>query len=152
VWKTFEPNAEPNTFLPSVHAIQPALSPDGRIVAFISDDSGTEEIWLARFPGGAGLMQLTQGGAGQLAWSRDSKSLYYTANGVVYQVQVTEGTQIRYGAPKRLFDGEPEQLSTGAGFAVLPDGSGFVMVRQLPLEDAAVVYVQNWISEFQKRP
>jgi len=154
MWTTFEADAEPTPFLPSVHAIEPALSPDGHMVAFVSDDSGTEEIWLARFPGGEGLMQLTQGGGGvgQFAWSRDGRSLYYTADGALSQVQITEGTQIRYGAPRQLFDGKPEQLSMGAGFDVLPDGSGFVMVQQLPLKDAAIVYVQNWISEFQKRP
>ncbi|HET6347761.1 MAG TPA: protein kinase, partial [Candidatus Krumholzibacteria bacterium] len=154
MWRTLDKDAKPNPFLPSVHAVEPALSPDGRVVAFVSDDSGVEEIWLARFPGGEGLMQLTQGGGGmgQFAWSRDSKSLYFTAHGALYQVQVTEGTQIRYGTPKQLFDGTPEQLSSSAGFDVLPDGSGFVMVQQLPLKDAAIVYVQNWLSEFQKRP
>jgi hypothetical protein len=39
----------------------------------------------------------------------------------------------------------------GAGFDILSDDSGFVMVQQLPLEDAAIVYVQNSLSEFERQ-
>jgi len=151
-WKAFEDGAEPKRFVESMkRALMPALSPDGRLVAFSSDDSGTNEVWVARFPGGEGLVQLSRGGGGGAVWSRDGRFLYYRSSGSIYQVTVTGDDPVHYGAPKRLFDGKPEKLEPGAGFDVLPNDSGFVMIQRLPLEDAAIVYVQNWVSEFERR-
>jgi hypothetical protein len=56
-----------------------------------------------------------------------------------------------FGAPQRLFDGASQQLNAASGFDLFPDGSGFVMVKLLPLKDAAAVYVQNWYGEFAGR-
>jgi hypothetical protein len=63
---------------------------------------------------------------------------------------VTGDDPVHYSAPERLFDGKPHELDPGAGFDVLPDDSGFVMIQRLPLEDAAIVHVQNWVSEFER--
>jgi len=71
--------------------------------------------------------------------------------GEVYRVSVSGGDAPRYGVPEKLFDGAGERLSMGAGYDVLPDGTGFVTVQRLPLEDAGLVHVQNWIAEFPGR-
>ncbi len=153
-WKRFGDGAEPKPVVESMkRATAPALSPDGALVAFESDDSGEDEIWAARFPGGEGRVQVSSGGGRDAVWSRDGRSLYYRGAGsTIYRVPVNGGARPGFGAPRKLFDGKSEDLSLWSGFDVLPDGSGFVTVQRLPLEDAAIVYVQNWLSEFQERP
>jgi Tol biopolymer transport system component len=149
-WTTFEKDAKPRPFVASMRrAIAPAMSPDGSLVAFESDDSGTLEIWVARFPSGERRVQLSRGGGGSAVWSRDGRFLYYEQGDSIYRV--TKGAGDTFGAPTLLFAGKPNQLVASDGFDVLPDGTGFVMVKRLPLEDAAIIHVQNWLAEFQQR-
>lgn len=151
-WTTFGKEAKPTPFVASMRrATAPAMSPDGSLVAFESDDSGTSEIWVARFPSGEGRMQLSRGGGTHAAWSRDGRFLYYQLHDSIFRVSVTKGVPAAFGAPTLLFDGRRNQLVASDGFDVLPDGSGFVMIERLPLEDAAIIYVQNWFSEFKGR-
>jgi len=151
-WTTFEKGAKPRPFAGSMkRARAAAISPDGGIVAFNSDDSGTNEVWAARFPNGEQRTQISRGGGMGMWWSRDGKSLYFRYQDSIFSVGVTKGATISFGAPRLLFDGKAHGLDVSSGFDVLPDGSGFVTVQSLPLEDAAMVWVQNWFAEFEKR-
>jgi serine/threonine-protein kinase len=149
-WTTFAKGASPQPFVASMHrATSPVISPDGHLVAFESDDSGTSEVWVARFPSGDGREQLSRGGGRDAVWSRDGRSIYYDFRGSIYRIPVSESTPASFGAPGLLFDGNNSQLVARAGFAVLPDGSGFVLVKRLPLDDAGIIHVQNWFAEFK---
>ncbi|HXI04587.1 MAG TPA: hypothetical protein VNI57_15540, partial [Candidatus Saccharimonadales bacterium] len=152
-WKTFGDGAKPRPFVDSMkRALAPVLSPDGRLAAFTSGDSGTPEIWAARFPGGEGLVQVSRGGGMEPVWSPDGRFLYFEKGDSVYRASVTGGAHVDFGTPERVLDGKPEQLAVDHGFDVLPGGSEFVMVQQLPFKDAALIYVQDWFAEFRKRP
>ncbi|MFA6954482.1 MAG: protein kinase [Thermoanaerobaculia bacterium] len=151
-WTAFEKGSKPRPFSESTkRARSAALSPDGEIAAFLSDDSGSNEVWAARFPSGEQRTQISRGGGAGMRWSRDGKSLYFRYQDSIRVVSVTRGASVSFSAPKQLFDGKAHDLDVSSGFDVLPDGSGFVTVQSLPLEDAAMVYVQNWFAEFEKR-
>jgi Tol biopolymer transport system component len=151
-WSTFEKGAKPRPFAESMkRARDAALSPDGGIVAFNADDSGANEVWAARFPNGEQRTQISRGGGTGMRWSRDGNSIYFRYQDSIFAVAVTRGATLSFGAPKLLFDGKAHELDVSSGFDVLPDGSGFVTVQSLPLKDAAMVYVQNWFAEFEKR-
>jgi Tol biopolymer transport system component len=150
-WRSLETDAQPKPFADSMtRAFDPVLSPDGRFVAFLSDDTGTDEVWVARFPGGEQRFQISRDGGHNPQWSQDGRFLYFQDGERIYQVPVTGNDRSGVGAPRELFDGAKEKLSPRAGLAVLPDGSGFIMVQQLPLKDGALIYVQNWAAEFRQ--
>jgi serine/threonine protein kinase len=151
-WKAFGDDATPHGFVGSMQrALYPALSPDGRLVAFESDDSGEQEVWFAPFPGGENRLQVSRGGGHEPVWSRDGRHLFFLSSGALYRVSVSSGKAPRYGVTEKLFDGASGRLDLDAGYDVLPDGTGFVMIRRLPLEDASLVHVQHWVAEFPGR-
>ena len=55
----------------------PVPSPDGTLVAYVSDETGTKELYLQPFPGGGGRLAVTRGGGSGGRWSRDGRELYF---------------------------------------------------------------------------
>jgi Tol biopolymer transport system component len=55
----------------------PQFYPDGRWIAYRSDESGTNEIWVRRFPGGGGRLQISDAGGMYLVWSKHGHELFY---------------------------------------------------------------------------
>ena len=105
---------KPIEFLRSPSRLQgPRLSPDGRFVIYVSNPSGTNEVFVRPFdpaasaqaPPSAGPWQVSdQGGLGMAYWRRDGKELYYLApNRSVMAVAVTTSPQVEFGRPKVLF-------------------------------------------------
>ena len=147
--------------------INPQFSPDGRWVAFASNQSGRIEVYVQQYPMGERLPVSTDGGIAPV-WRRDGKELYFQGGvaGVpkLMAVSVTpEGDALRLGKPVPLFDlRTPGPVGTaevyaiagnlGAAYDVLPDGKRLVMVRGADPEGTRqIVLVQNWFEEL-KRP
>ena len=126
----------------------PAVSPDGRLLAYCSDESGAREIWLTGLPDAAGRRQVSVAGGFHPVWSRDGRTLYFAGTDAIQAVAVGGGDPLSVGSPEDLFNRSKARLTE---FDVLPDGSGFVMVQNLPPENQDLVYVQNWFSEFAGR-
>jgi len=81
------------------------LSPDGRWIAYVSEESGRAEIFIQSFPPAGGKWQISNGGGIEPTWSRDGKELYFL-NGtklVAVDVKLT-GSSVEAGIPKDLFD------------------------------------------------
>jgi Tol biopolymer transport system component len=124
----------------------PSLSPDGRWLAFVSDQSGQEQVYVRPFDGAGDLVQVSQSGGNEPAWSRDGRSLFFRgfASG---QVELVEATV--QGTPAFVVTGR-RSLFTAVDFAgtqphanydVMPDGRGFVMVRRSPA--SRIMILQN---------
>lgn len=143
----------------------PKFSPDGRWLAYVSDESGRPEVYVHGYPQGERLAVSTDGGSGPV-WRRDGKELYFqgAVDGVpkMMAVAVTpDGALLRLGKPAPLFDlratgptGVIEQYSGsgngGTGYDVLPDGR-FLMVRGPdPTSTREIVVVQNWFEEVKR--
>jgi Tol biopolymer transport system component len=102
----------------------PRFSPDGRWIAFESNESGVPEIYAALTQGGGEKRRISPGGGRRPRWREDGKELYYVAPGnSIMAVSVTPGPQWTAGAPAPLFqaDGEIEN------YDVTPDGSRFLI-------------------------
>lgn len=144
----------------------PRFSPDGRWLAYVSDESGRPEVYVQGYPQGERLAVSTGGGNGPV-WRRDGKELYFQGQveGVpkMMAVAVTPGgASLRLAKPVPLFDlrvtgptGVIEQYAgsdnSGVGYDVLPDGR-FVMVRGPdPTGTREIVLVQNWFEELKQR-
>ncbi|HEY1339072.1 MAG TPA: hypothetical protein VGF59_16270 [Bryobacteraceae bacterium] len=112
------------------------VSPDGRWLAYQSDDSGRNEVYVERFapePDARRRWQVSQGGGGLPRWRADCGEIYYlTAGGRMMAVRVNgEDGDFRFDAPSTLFQTRPIPQTWNL-YDVAPDGQRFVM--NLPLE------------------
>ena len=80
------------------------LSPDGRYVAYISDETGRHEIYVEEFPNRGGKSQVSTTGGVQPRWSRDGKELFYVEDGSLIAVSVTTKPNFSTGARRKLFE------------------------------------------------
>jgi Tol biopolymer transport system component/DNA-binding winged helix-turn-helix (wHTH) protein len=137
-----------------------AFSPDGLWMAFTSNESGQEEIYLQRFTGGdrprldGQRFAVTRGGAQALKWRGDGRELFYLGfDGRVNAVPVKLGPRPSFGAPEPLFE-----ISTEARAAVhsimrfdaSPDGQRFLVPKVTGGERPAIIVVQNWEASLKR--
>ena len=114
----------------------PAFSPDGRWIAYMSDESGRYEVYVRPYPAtGGGRWQISDNGGGQPQWSGDGKTLFYRSDGGIMSATIEPvGDTLRIGRPREVFE-EPYRggipgLSSAAilgDYDVTADGQRFVM-------------------------
>ncbi len=95
----------PTRFLPvRANQMNGQFSPDGKWVAYASDESGTWEIYVTSFPGAAGKWQVSRGGGREPRWRADGKELFYIApGGMLMAVSVSTDNGFATGASSPLF-------------------------------------------------
>jgi eukaryotic-like serine/threonine-protein kinase len=139
----------------NVHECQ--FSPDGRWVAYTSDESGRDEIYVRMFsPNSAaaasdtgGKWQVSYGGGGEPRWSADGKELYYTTlDWKVMAVAVTTNPVFQAGTPKPLFQA-PAQPGHDVGDYTV-DGKRFLFLAPAAQGAAPFTVVLNWQDEWKK--
>jgi serine/threonine protein kinase/Tol biopolymer transport system component len=121
----------------------PRLSPDGRWLAYQSNESNRDEVYVVSFPQKDGKWLISTGGGIRPVWSRDGRELYYySADDKIMAVPITPGAQFRFGVPKPLFD---VRLATArVSFDVSRDGR-FLLPVLMPQQDSALMnVVLNW--------
>jgi serine/threonine-protein kinase len=136
----------------------PVLSPDGRWLAYVSNDGGTYGTYLRRFPGGEGKMTVVTGACtSNSLWAPDSRQLFLQCDSGdsvrVMVASVEPGETLRLGEPQLLFEGPFLASSdTGASFNLSPDGSRLLLARQETefRRAAQLVVVQHWLNEVER--
>ncbi|HEY3176325.1 MAG TPA: protein kinase [Candidatus Polarisedimenticolia bacterium] len=124
------------------------ISPDGRWIAYGSDESGRREIYVGSFPEGGGRWQISTGGGGYPRWSRDGKELFYLSKeSQMMRVPIVQGSAgLSPGVPAPLFRILlPEQPFTRDYYDIAPDGRGF-LIKRLPDDQlhADIRVILNW--------
>jgi serine/threonine-protein kinase len=114
--------------VPGGTAWGPAISPDGKWLAYCTDESGEPEVYVRSLEEGGGRWQISEGGNGPV-WARDGTELFYSDSTQFYAVSVTTSPTFTHGKPRLLFDMEYSQRPGRAMFDVAPDGERFLMVR-----------------------
>ncbi len=150
-----EGEGEPEMLLESsFNEHTPKLSPDDRWLAYVSNESGRDEIFVIRFPTG-GKWQISTEGGTEPMWSRDGRELFYRNREKMMAVDVSAGAESA-GKPTLLFKG-PYDLKDGPGatnYDVTPDGQGFVMIRTpRTLESSGTTQINlvlNWFEELKR--
>ena len=135
--------------------ISPAISPDGRYIAYVSDMSGTWEVYLSSFPSGEGRWQISKNGGGNPRWG--GNELFYVAGATLMAVTIdTRGTP-RIGTPQALFSEDEASVylqSTQFGgpfdrwYDVSSDSRRFVLNSLGGSTNITVV--ENWYEEFKE--
>jgi eukaryotic-like serine/threonine-protein kinase len=137
----------------------PDLSPDGRWLAYASDDGGRSEVYVRPFPGPGGRQQISTSGGTAPAWGKNSRELFYMSptdeSGTIAMmaVDVSTGTPFK-GMPKVLFKGRRVAHMQGLrGYDVTRDGQRFIMAQWVdappPQPVTEINLVLNWIDELK---
>jgi len=109
---------------------QPRLSPDGRYLAYVSDETGHTEVHLCPFPEGAGRWQVSISGGEMPRWSADGRRLFYLQNDdQMMLVDIDLRGMPVLSDPRPLFSSANKRLGPSHGYDIAPDGSGFVTVE-----------------------
>jgi len=105
------------------------ISPDGKWLAYASDETGRQEVWLEPLPQTGKRLQLTKDGGRHPLWSPDGKTLYYDLGGKMFRmsVTVTEGTPLTGAAAELPITGF-QQGDLRRQYDLTPDGKAFVML------------------------
>jgi Tol biopolymer transport system component len=110
------------------------LSPDGRWMAYNSDESRTDQIYVVSFPGKEAKYKISTDGGTRPFWSRDGKELFYLYNRKLMRVEVQAGAIFAHGPPKTLF---ATRTVAGSLIDISPDGKRF-LVPNIIEEDAGL--------------
>lgn len=117
------------------------ISPDGKWVAYASDESGAWEIYVTSFPGVTGKWQVSRGGGTEPRWRADGKEIFYIApTGMLMAVAVNAQSDLATGTPAPLFQihGRAPISSTDLfTYDVTKDGQGFLVDRYMKPKGAA---------------
>ncbi len=122
------------------------FSPDGRFVAYESEESGQREIYVRQFPSGPGKWKISGNGGGTPRWRRDGKELFYLAAGLMaVPVEAGSGGRFQAGEPKKLFDlRRVNQLSEAFAYAPSADGQRFLLLLPSANQSPTLNVITNW--------
>ena len=129
------------------------FSPDGRFIAYSSDESGKYEVYVQTFPASCSKWQISTGGGAQPHWRRDGKKLFYISpERKVMAVDIkTDSSTFEVGAPKALFQTRlPGYPNPRNYYDVSADGQRF-RINNLPKEvtSTPISVVINWTNDLK---
>jgi serine/threonine protein kinase len=149
VWVLPTDGGEPFPFLQTEFIeMHPRFSPDGKWIAYASDESGGFEVYVAPFPGPGRKWQISSAGGLDPRWRIDGKELFFQSINnqiVVAELDYADNTLI-VGADNPLFD-----FPGGGEYDVAADGQKFVIVRDYDKVTTALTLVLNWATEHEDK-
>jgi eukaryotic-like serine/threonine-protein kinase len=148
-----KPAGKPYAYVETQFNAQMAqFSPDGHWVAYVSNDSGRDEVYIAPFPGPGGRIQVSSGGGSQPRWRHDGRELFYlTPDTKMMAAQLSAtGGELQVKAVRSLFAITLGGI-TGFLYDVAPDGQRFIVSQDF--EHSSTIpftIVTNWPAEVKK--
>ena len=134
--------------------VEAQISPDGRWLAYASNESGHQEVYAQPFPGLGGKWQISTAGGAEPRWSRDGRQLFYVSGDKMMVVEIQTKAGLTAGSPRLLFD-QPYAHSTllarAATYDVAPDGQHFLMLKEDDTQSSQLQLhvVLNWTEELK---
>ena len=129
-----------------------ALSPDGRWLAYHSDESGRSEVYIRSIIGSGARYQVSRGG-GQPRWGAAGRELFFRNGDSLYVVPITLGAELGIGSARALSGGRyvsPPALSAPVAYDARYDGQRFVFVRDHLDDRRRIEVVLNWFDQFSR--
>jgi eukaryotic-like serine/threonine-protein kinase len=139
--------------------VQPAFSPDGRWMAYASDESGLYEVYVRPFPvtAGGGKWQISSGGGKMPAWSRDGKSLFFeTVDSRIMAAGYTvNGVSFSPGKPRLWSEKRLTAPTSDQNYDLSPDGTRIEGLVASTAEETKtsihVTFLLNFFDELRRR-
>jgi len=130
---------------------QGQFSPDGKWLAYVSDDGGTPQIYVQPFPMPGGKWQVSTAGGSQPRWRRDGKELFYVAlDRKLMAVPVKTGPTFEAETPRALFETNLVASPPRQVYSVAPDGQRFLLAAPVETASLPLTLVQNWTAVLKK--
>jgi dipeptidyl aminopeptidase/acylaminoacyl peptidase len=132
----------------------PTFSPNGRWLAYSSDESARQEVYVRPFPNPGGKWKLSLEGGTEPLWARNGKQLFYRWQDQVWAVDVRTDTEFNPGKPHLLFEKAGYRIAVPVrSWDISPDGQRFLMVKleeRKPQPVTDMILVQNWFEELKR--
>ncbi len=130
------------------------FAPDGRWLAYVSDESGAREVYVRPYPGPGARWQVSAGGGGQPMWHPSGGTLFYRSGDKMFAVSVATQPRFIAGKPRLLFEGKywKSFVHHAPEYDVMPGGR-FVMIRdsERAASPTEIKIVLNWFDELARR-
>ena len=154
-WKPGQPKPFLNTLSSET---DPSFSPDGRWIAYLSDESGTFEVYVRPFPGPGGKWQISTGRGDSPEWSRNGKELFYKTQGQKIMVvsYTSAGGSFHADKPRLWSPGQFTDRGVHINFSVHPDGKRFAVLKAgnaetPPPPTNKVNFIFNFFDELRRK-
>ena len=128
--------------------LAPVVSADGRWLAYVSNYSGIDEVYVTAFPVPGARFKISVHGGTSPTWAPDGSALYYFEGTRMIAVAIETTPTFRVTGRSQLFDGDFVQYRWSRQYDILPDGTGFVMIKNPPRGNVEVI--TRWFDELEK--
>ncbi len=126
------------------------FSPDGRWLAYQSNETGRMQVYVVAFPGLDQKRAISIDGGTEPAWRPDGGELFYRDGARMMGVAIRTAPTLHVGPPRELFRGAFEENQWGdRSYDVMPDGQHFVMFESDPASAPELRVIRNWVGELR---
>jgi Tol biopolymer transport system component len=133
------------TASPTASETNARFSPDGKWVAYQSDESGRTEIYLRSYPANSDKVQISADGGSKPIWSPDGDRMYFLNNRTMMMATIAKDPSLHVVSRSALFEGDYLQE-----YDVSPDGKRLLLVQTQP-GGAELIVIPNWASELRAK-
>jgi dipeptidyl aminopeptidase/acylaminoacyl peptidase len=154
-WSLAKPDVvQPVVETPAAEGVRGAtLSPDRRWLAYASDQTGQQEIWVRPYPGPGAAVRISPNGGEEAVWARSGRELYYLEGTRLMAVAVTAGDRFNFSPATLLFDNNYLLSPQPPSYDVAWDGR-FLMIKPIggdtEVAPSQIVVIQNWFEELKR--
>jgi Tol biopolymer transport system component len=135
----------------------PEFSPDGRWLAYVSNQSGRYEVYVQPYPGPGERHLISTNGGQQPAWGGNRELFYVQPSApgsqtTLMSVAVVTGQTFSAGTPETLFESVNLQSNWGRSYDVAPDGRRFLITlnKEQPVAPSQMIFVEHWLEELKR--
>jgi serine/threonine-protein kinase len=134
---------------------EPSLSPDGTLLAYVSDETGRNEVYVRPVPGPGARVQVSTNGGDEPVWSRAGRELFYRTGTHLLSASLMSRPALALVRRDTLFQDQFASPGTlHAHYDVFPNGKEFVMLKALTAGDspaARLIVLMSWTQELKRR-
>jgi len=129
-----------------------SLSPDGRFLAYASNATGRNEVYIQPYPGPGRMIPVSTEGGTEPLWSPDGRELFYRNGSRVMLVDVIDRPSFSVSTPRLLFEGSFSQdHCCGVNYDIHSDGERFVMIEEAGATASRIHVITNWNEDVKRR-
>ncbi|MGD2246428.1 MAG: protein kinase [Candidatus Aminicenantes bacterium] len=131
----------------------PEFSPDGRWLAYVSDESGRDEVYVRSFTAPGGEKRISHRGGRAPLWARSGKQIFYRSEFQVWAVDLRTEPEFSPSSPRLLFEKRYGGTTPVRGYDISLDGQRFLMVKpgeRVSQPVTEMILIQNWFEKLKR--